>query len=128
MTLTGTLKNILYIILFLTLLPLVPFATRAIGRVFSHLDQRSAVGVYPPIKGLLTDSTTYVRHLNEFFADESIKAILLKIECPGSTAGTGQAIFMEILNLKKECNKPIIALVETTVPPALITLLVPVIM
>lgn len=113
MTLSGTLKNILYIIVFIILLPLIPFATHAIQRFFGQFDQRTSVGVLP-IKGLLTDSSYCVRHLTEFFNDTSIKAILLKIECPGSTAGTGQAIFTEILNLKKEHPKPVIVLVENT--------------
>lgn len=112
MTLFGTLKNIAYIALFIILLPLIPLMVGGIQQLYNrYVDPRSQVGVLP-IKGVLYDSNYYTKQLNRFFKDDSIKAILLKIECPGSASGTGQAIFNELMELKKVYEKPVIVLVE----------------
>jgi protease-4 len=112
MTLTGTLKNIGYFALFIIAIPLIPAILGGIQNFYNrYLDPRAKVGVLP-IKGVLYDSAYYTKQLNTFFKDDQIKAILLKIESPGSAAGTGQAIYNEIVELKKEYAKPVIALVE----------------
>ena len=112
MTLIGTLKNILYIALFIILLPLIPLLINGFQQLYNrYIDPRAQVGVLP-IKGILYDSNYYTKQLNAFFKDDAIKAILLKIECPGSAAGTGQVIYNEIMELKKAYPKPVIALVE----------------
>jgi protease-4 len=108
----SILKNVLSIVIVVTLLPLIPAVFSAAHSLYQHhFDPRTAVAVVP-IKGLLCDSGCAVKHLQTYFKDPSIKAILLKIECSGSTSGTGQAIFYEIQELKKEHPKPLIALVE----------------
>ncbi len=112
MTLTGTIKKFASVILFIFLLSLIPLFLGIMGNFYNHyIDQRAQVGVLP-IKDVLYDSGYYTKQLHKFFKDERIKAILLKIECPGSASGTGQIIFNEIMTLKKEYPKPVIALVE----------------
>jgi protease IV len=112
MTLVGTLKNIVYIALFIILLPLIPLMIGGIQQLYNrYIDPRSQVGVLP-IKGILYDSNYYTKQLNRFFKDDAIKAVLIKIECPGSAAGTGQAIYNELMELKKVYEKPVIVLVE----------------
>lgn len=112
MTLVGTLKNIAYIALFIILLPLIPLIIGGITKLYDrYFETRVQVGVLP-IKGILYDSSHYTKQLNKFFKDDQIKAILLKIECAGSAAGTGQAIYNELVELKKEYPKPVIVLVE----------------
>jgi protease IV len=112
MTLFGTLKNIVYIALFIILLPLIPFIVSGIQQLYNrYIDPRLQVGVLP-VKGILYDSNYYTKQLNRFFKDDAIKAILLKIECPGSASGTGQAIYNELIELKKVYGKPVIVLVE----------------
>ncbi|HJM69139.1 MAG TPA: signal peptide peptidase SppA [Candidatus Babeliales bacterium] len=64
------------------------------------------------IKDAIQESQSYQKQLEKFFKDDSIKAILLEIDCPGGTVGHSQAIFMEIQALKKLYNKPIISVVE----------------
>lgn len=77
----------------------------------SHIEQKVSVAVID-VKGVLYDSSKYIKQLNTFFKDDKIKAIVLKIECPGSAAGTGQLIHNEILTLKALHPKPIISFVE----------------
>jgi protease-4 len=112
MTLIGTLKNIGYIALFILLLPLVPLFIHSVQKLYNrYLDPRAHVAVLP-INGVLYDSGYYTKNLHHFFKDPGIKAILLKMECNGSASGTGQAIFNEIMTLKKIYPKPVVALIE----------------
>jgi protease IV len=65
------------------------------------------------LDAVITDSTEYNKNLKKFFKDPEIKAILLKIDCPGGVTGSCEAIFSEIQELKKKYPKPIITLTET---------------
>lgn len=103
------LKNIFIILIFLQIAPIL---IRSIKNQYSKmLMPRSKVGLIR-IRGILYNSDYYNRYLNKFFKDPSIKAIMIKMDCPGSASGTAQAIFNEILMLKREYDKPIITLVE----------------
>lgn len=64
------------------------------------------------IKNAISECQTYQQQLEKSFKDDSIKAILLEIDSPGGTVGHSQAIFLEILALKKLYKKPIISVVE----------------
>ena len=64
------------------------------------------------IKDGIFDSSPHMQQLHSYFANDQIKAILLKIDSPGGAAGTGFALYDEIKALKKEFPKPIITLVE----------------
>ena len=55
-----------------------------------------------------------IKQLHKYFKDSSIKAVVLRIECPGSASGTGQSIYEEIAHLKSQYQKPIVSLVENT--------------
>lgn len=112
MTLMGTLKNVFYIFIFLVLASFIPILMNGVSSFYNrYVEQRTQVGVLP-IKGVLYDSSSSVKQLHKYFKDPAIKAILLKIECPGSATGTGHIIFNEIMTLKSEYPKPVIALVE----------------
>lgn len=112
MTLSGTLRKIGYIALFIIILPLIPLVMNGISTFYNrYVDPRTQVAVIP-IKGVLYDSAYYTKYLHKYFKDPYIKAILLKIESPGSASGTGEAIFNEIITLKQEYPKPVITLVE----------------
>lgn len=100
------------IFLVLIILQVTPFVLRGIKRQYGSLiENRTAVAVLP-IRGVLYDSSSYIKQLNEFFCDSQIKAVLLKIECPGTASGTGEAIATEIQALKRKHPKPVIGLVE----------------
>ena len=112
MTLSGIGKNILYIFLFFIAMSLLPLLIKGVSAFYNRYIESRAQVVVIPIKGVLYDSATHVKHLHTYFKDPSIKAILLKIECPGSAAATGEIIFHEINALKTQYPKPVIALVE----------------
>jgi len=110
MSLFDYLKNIFIILIFLQLAP----------TLFNSIKKQYADLIYPRtkvalinIKGILSNSDHYNKYIKKYFEDSEVKAILLKVDCPGSTAGTSQAIFNEIKMLKKTYpKKPIITLVE----------------
>jgi len=103
------LKNIFIVLIFLQIAPaLVKNIKKQYGKMLSP---RAHVGLIR-VRGVLHNSDRYNKYLNKYFKDKNIKAILLKIDCPGSSAGTAQAIYNEIQSLKKKYDKPIITLVE----------------
>ncbi len=109
MTFFDYLKNIF---IFLIFLQIAPSLIQNIKKQYSKIIMPSTqVGVIK-LHGLLTHSSWYAKQLHTFFKDSDIKAIVLKIESSGSAAGTGQALCNEILALKKEYPKPIIAMTE----------------
>jgi len=109
MSFYGLLKNIFFLLILINIAPPLFENIRAqYGRYVSPKTQVAVIS----IKGLICDSAHYNKYLREYFENSSIKAILLKIECPGSAAGTGQAIFNELVMLKKDHPKPVVVLVE----------------
>ncbi len=109
MTFFGYLKNLL---IFLFFLQITPKLIQGISTQYSaFIVPKTRVGVLR-IDGVLYHSSWHAKKLHSFFADDSIKAILLKIESSGSCAGTGQALAHEIIQLKATYPKPIITLTE----------------
>lgn len=70
------------------------------------------------IENAIYESTTYVRQLERFFKNQTIKAIVLKIESPGGAAGAGSSLYHEIQQLKKQYPKPVIAISENMMASA----------
>jgi len=52
----------------------------------------------------------YQQNLEKVFKNKEIKAILLEIDSPGGAAGSSQALYNELIYLKTEYKKPVIAL------------------
>jgi len=112
MAMPSFLKSILYFVILLFLLPLIPLATQSLKKIYQrNFDERIAVGVLP-IKGTLSDASDHIKQLTTYFKDIDIKAILIKMDCPGGASGTSQAIFGELVALKKEHQKPVVVWVE----------------
>jgi protease IV len=109
MTLFDYLKNILLILI---IIQFIPFFIKNIQKTYSnYIEQKSSIGVIH-ISGILYDSAPLIKELESLFKNNEIKGILIKMECSGSAAGTGQIIFNEIQEFKEEYPKPIIVLVE----------------
>ena len=103
------LKNIFWILL---LIQVAPPIIKAIKKQYTDLlEPKTKVGVIT-LKGTLYSADSYVKSFKSFFENDSIKAILLKIDCPGGAAGTSQAIFNELKIRKQEYNKPVVAVIE----------------
>jgi len=109
MTFFDYLKNIFLILIFLQLAPALVKNIKK--QYIKFIIPKEKVAVIE-VKGLLYKSNRYNKYLNKYFKDDSIKAILIKMDCAGGAAGTAQSIFTEIQILKKKYNKPVITLIE----------------
>jgi protease-4 len=72
----------------------------------------SKIGVID-IDGVITDADKVNTDLRKFGDDSSIKAIILHIDSPGGGAAASQEIYNEVVSVRKEKKKPIIASVES---------------
>jgi len=97
------------------LLILIQFAPPIIKNIKKQYENlikpKVQVGLIP-VKGILYSADRINKYLNKYFKDPNIKAILLKMDCPGGASGTAQSIYQEIQSLKKKHKKPIVTLVE----------------
>ncbi|MEZ0329533.1 MAG: signal peptide peptidase SppA [Dissulfuribacterales bacterium] len=59
------------------------------------------------IKGILDSSEDYLKYLRQFQRDDSIKAVIVRIDCPGGAVGASQELYSELKSLNK--SKPVIA-------------------
>jgi protease-4 len=103
---TGCLVTFLAVLFFLGLSGLV-LALLGKGNFFSP---RERVGVVE-IKGLLTDSRTAIKQLERYRDDDSIKAIVLRINSPGGAVGPAQEILREVEKVR--AKKKIVASLGT---------------
>lgn len=104
------LKNIFIILIFLQIAPsLFESIRKQYGKYILPTTKFAIIEA----KGILYNSNQINKQLKKSFENEDIKAILIKMECPGAASGTSHAIFNEIMTLKKEFpEKPIVTLVE----------------
>jgi protease-4 len=65
------------------------------------------------INGVILDADKIDKQLQKFGDDSSVKAIILHIDSPGGGAAASQEIYHEVLRIRKEKNKKIIASVES---------------
>ena len=109
MTLFESIKSIIALTIFLCF---APFLIESIKKQYILLlEPRTNIAIVS-IQQSLDNSSDIVNQLHTSFKDPLIKGILVKIDCSDATAGTSQAIFHDLRQLKKEYPKPIIALVE----------------
>ena len=59
------------------------------------------IGVLP-IEGLITDSFKINQNIDEFAQDDSIVAVVVRIDSPGGSVGAAQEIYDAIIELKKK--------------------------
>lgn len=99
-------------ILFMVTIQMVPNFIKVIKEQFLNITEpKTKVGLVC-IKGMIEDSTKAIKNLKQQFEDKSIKAILLEVNSQGGYAGSSEAIFLEILEQKRDHPKPIIAITE----------------
>jgi protease IV len=65
------------------------------------------------VDGVIMSADTIVDQLRKFDQDDSIKAILLHIDSPGGAAAPSQEIYHEVLKIRDEHKKPIVASIES---------------
>lgn len=102
-------KNLFFLLIFLQFAPVL--FSNIKDMFIDMLTPKTQVGKLN-ITGTIKDSTFYVKHIQGFLKNDSIKALYLKIDSPGGAAGSAQAIFQELQAFKKK--KPIVAFIENT--------------
>ncbi|MBP9765227.1 signal peptide peptidase SppA [Candidatus Babeliales bacterium] len=102
-------KNAFWVILLLQIVP--PFIKSAYTYVGDIMEPKNKVGLII-IDTPIMSSGSINKQLKTFFKDQEIKAILLKIDSPGGAAGSSESITQEILRLKIQYPKPIVAYSE----------------
>ncbi|MFT6765148.1 MAG: protease-4 [Alteromonas naphthalenivorans] len=105
---TG-IKNIFIVLVLLNITPSLIVGIK--DQYFAFLTPQTKVATIT-IDSMIDSSEPYIKHLQDYFKDHEVKALLLKIESPGGTPGSCQSIFNEIQYLKKKYPKPIIVLTE----------------
>jgi protease-4 len=103
---TGCLITFLVVLFFLGLSGVV-LALLGKGSFFTA---RERVGVVE-IKGLLTDSRKVIKQLDRYRDDDSVKAIVLRINSPGGAVGPAQEILREVEKVR--AKKKIVASLGT---------------
>ncbi len=101
--------GILGIVLLLVLFASGAFLTARLllgGRVPGLTRKRVAV---LPIVGIIDSETRFVRELQAFRDDPSVRAFVLEIRSPGGGVGASQSIHAELQRLRMEDDRPLIA-------------------
>jgi len=76
------------------------------GRVPGLTKKRVAV---LPIVGIIDSETRFIRELQAFRDDPSVRAFVLEIRSPGGGVGASQSIHAELQRLRMEDDRPLIA-------------------
>lgn len=65
------------------------------------------------INGVIVDSDKIDKQLEKFGTDDDVKAIVLHIDSPGGGAAASQEVYHEVLRVRNELHKPVVASVES---------------
>lgn len=65
------------------------------------------------VKGVILSPDKINRQLEQFADDDSVKAIILHIDSPGGGAAASQEIYHEVMRIRTEHKKPIVASIES---------------
>ena len=65
------------------------------------------------ITGVIVDADKIDKQLERFGKDDGIKAIVLHIDSPGGGAAASQEVYHEVLRVRKELHKQVVASVES---------------
>jgi len=106
------LRNVLFLLIILQLLP---------GVISNISDQYTSFFAEPNIRvgkvditGTINDAKTYLDQIKELMQSDKTEALLLNIDSGGGSAGSSQALFLDIMKLKEQHKKPVFAWIENT--------------
>lgn len=106
----GLLSGCLVVFVFVILAGMV-------AAVFSTGDERTfAIGskvAIVPLEGEIVDSREFIEHLHKYAENDSVKAIVVRINSPGGAIAPSQEIFEEIRRIRRESRKPVIASMDS---------------
>lgn len=101
------LKNLFFVMLFLQFAPTLFFEAKK--KMIDFSKPKIYVGLLP-IRGEIKNVDWHIRHLKQFVEDDSIKAIVAKIDCPGGYPAASQALFLALMHAKTK--KPLIVEIQ----------------
>jgi len=98
----------IFALLFLGTITIFSFSSSMLSKnlLSSQFDNRGNVGIVE-ISGVIATSKKTIKAIKEFRDDDSIKAIVIRINSPGGGIGPSQEIYTEIMRTRSK--KPIIA-------------------
>lgn len=97
-------------VLFVLLLALASFLSGGKGRSASLSVVGSDKVALVKIEGLLVSADSIVEELHDYTEDDSIKAIVLRIDSPGGGVVTAQEIYNAVKNARKEGKKVVVSM------------------
>lgn len=65
------------------------------------------------LEGVILDSDDFINSIYDNIESESIKAIIVKVNSPGGVVGPSQAMYRELIRVRDEYEKPVIAYFES---------------
>ena len=94
------------------------FASVFFARVAGTIAGETASGGEPSIavvdiSGVIVDADKIDKQLERFGTDDGVKAIVLHIDSPGGGAAASQEVYHEVLRVRNELHKPVVASVES---------------
>jgi len=102
-------RNIFFLMLIIQMAPLV---IKTVKQYYEDtISPKTKVGILT-IKGTISDTSLYVQQFKTFCEDDSIKAILLKVDSPGGIAGASASLHHVIRSLKELHHKPVIGWIQ----------------
>ncbi len=82
-----------------------------IGRYYGGKTSRFAFGdkiAIVEVKGVITQSSGVIEELQQYLADEGVKAIILRVDSPGGGVGPSQEIYREIMRIKSTSKRKVV--------------------
>lgn len=102
----------IYFLLFSSLFFVVTYWLVSRGEEGSRWDSKDKIALIR-IEGVIVDSKIIVEELHRYAEDESIKAILLRIDSPGGAVAPSQEIYDEVLRVREEAGKKVVTSMGT---------------
>jgi len=65
------------------------------------------------LEGVIVDPKDVIEQLHKFSDDSSIKAIIIHVNSPGGGAAASEEIYREVLRIRDQNKKPVVASIET---------------
>lgn len=106
-TFLGILKNIFFTLLFIQMLP---FLISGVKNTLATIDCKYVEVGYVTLRGMISDSASFVKQLEEFEKNPLIKGVMIKVDSPGGMPASSQAMLQAVLHCKEK--KPVVAFTE----------------
>ena len=90
------------------LLSLFVWMAGGLGKGGGFISGARRVGLVE-IEGPIRSSASAIRQIKRYAADRSIAAVVVRIDSPGGEVGASQEIYAEVLRLRREGNKKVVA-------------------